>query len=48
MNGTKIELSGFMKSMFPEYAVAITGLPSDIASAIVKPYPSLRCNEIYV
>ena len=34
-----------MKSRLPEYAVAMTGLPRYIASAIVRPKPSERCSE---
>ena len=36
-----------MKSRLPEYPVAMTGLPSSIASAIVMPKPSERCRETY-
>ena len=34
-----------MKSMLPEYAVPITGLPSRIDSSIVRPKPSDRCGD---
>ena len=43
--GTRKLLSGVMKSRFPEYPVAITGLPRSIDSAIVSPNPSLRCSD---
>jgi hypothetical protein len=36
-----------MKSTFPEYAVAITGLPRYMASAIARPNPVARCSETY-
>ena len=38
----QVAVSSVMKSIFPEYAVAITGLPRSIASAIVSPNPSDR------
>ena len=34
-----------MKSVLPEKPVAITGLPSAIDSASVRPKPSARCSE---
>ena len=34
-----------MKSRLPDHPVAITGLPSNIASAGTRPNPSLRCND---
>ena len=35
-----------MKSMLPDHAVAITGLPAAMASAIGNPKPSERCSEM--
>ena len=39
------ELWSSMKSRLPEYRVAITGVPSAIASAKCNPSPSDRCRE---
>ena len=36
---------GVMKSRLPEYAVAMTGLPSAMHSASGRPKPSLRCSD---
>ncbi len=44
-SGNRKLFSAVMKSMLPEYAVAITGFPRRIDSSIVRPKPSERCGE---
>ena len=45
LDSTSSALPSSMKSMLPEYPVAMTGFPNAMASAIVSPKPSARCSE---